>query len=362
MDIKAYLRQQKQYIGKESEHVKDFAVFDFNHIPPQPLMREECRELVDAMLRFEASGIPTNLAIIGSRGSGKTLTLKYLQRIVPAQTKLDILYANCRRHNTSYKIFSHLLGKRSAGRSLAQLHDEFLRQFTRKTVVLLDEAELFSPKDRQREILYMLSRSKRPYMIIMLSNSPQVLKQLDAATRSSLQPMPLHFKNYNADQIQTILADRARQGLHTWDEGRLAQIAALTVRLTNADARVAIKTLFYSVTHRDEDIEECFGRARRDIVVDMISDLSDGNLVILWAAACGQSPLVKDIYQRYCLFSQKQGDKPFSYVHFYSNLSYLQSMGLIALASTKVGRTYTNRVLLTFDPGTVISLCKLRFS
>ena len=362
MDIEAYLRQQKQCIGKESEHVRDFAVFDFNHIPPQPLMREECRELVDAMLRFEASGIPTNLAIIGSRGSGKTLTLKYLQRIVPTQTKLEILYANCRRHNTTHKILSHLLGKRSTGRSLAQLHDEFLGQFTRRTVVLLDEAELFSPKDRQREILYMLSRSHRPYMIIMLSNSPQVLKQLDAATRSSLQPIPLHFKNYDADQIQTILADRARQGLHTWDKRRLAQIAALTVRLTNADARIAIKTLFYSVTQPAEDLDECFGRARRDIVIDMISNLSDANLVILWATASGQSSLAKDIYRRYCHFSQEQGDKPFSYVHFYSNLSYLQSMGLIALASTKVARTYTNRVLLTFDPDTVISLCNLRFS
>ena len=32
-------------------------------------------------------------------------------------------------------------------------------------------------------------------MVVMLSKSPQVLTQLDAATRSSLQPMPLHFKN-----------------------------------------------------------------------------------------------------------------------------------------------------------------------
>ena len=42
-------------------------------------------------------------------------------------------------------------------------------------------------------------------------------------------------------------------------------------------------------------------------------------------------------------------EEPFSYVYFYSNLSYLQSIGLILLLSTKVGRTYTNRIQPLFD-------------
>jgi Cdc6-like AAA superfamily ATPase len=72
--------------------------------------------------------------------------------------------------------------------------------------------DLMSPKDKHREILYMLSRSEQPYMIVMLSNSPHVLKQLDAATRSSLQPAPLHFRNYDAEQIRQILQDRPSGG------------------------------------------------------------------------------------------------------------------------------------------------------
>jgi Cdc6-like AAA superfamily ATPase len=198
-------------------------------------------------------------------------------------------------------------------------------------------------------------------MVIMLSNSPHVLKQLDAATRSSLQPIPLHFRNYDAQQIQAILADRARQGLHESDPGKLAEIAALTTRLANSDARIAIKTLFYRVIRPNTSVEQCFEAARRDLVIDLVNDLCDGNLIILWATATNRSELIKDVYGRYRRFCQQKGEKPFSYVHFYSNLSYLQSVGLVALIATKVDRTWTNRVQLTFEPSIVEPIMRLRF-
>jgi Cdc6-like AAA superfamily ATPase len=135
----------------------------------------------------------------------------------------------------------------------------------------------------------------------------------------------------------------------------------MTVRLANSDARVAIKTLYYWVTEPDGDLDACFERARRDIVVDMIHDLASPNLIILYAAATGSTDLVRPIYQRYTQISKQLHEKPFSYVHFYTNLSYLQSMGLIALASAKVDRTYTNRIILNFDPEIVQSLFSLRF-
>ncbi len=362
MNIAAYLRKRKEHLGEESKQVKDFSVFDFNYIPDQPVMRDEARALIDSMLRFEMTGIATHQAVIGSRGSGKTLMLKFLQRIIPEQTGLSLVYANCRHHNTSFKVLSHLLGGRTSGASMTELYQRFLGKHPGKTVVVLDEVDLMSPKDKRREILYMLSRSEQPYMVIMLSNSPHVLKQLDAATRSSLQPELVHFRNYDAEQIGMILRDRAKRGLRAWDDASLAEIAALTVRKTNADARVAIKTLYYTMTESSGEVSACFEKARRDIVVDVVNDLSDANLMILWAAATGRTDLAKDIYQRYCRLSQAQGEKPFSYVYFYSNLSYLQSVGLVALISTKVARAYTNRVLLTFDRSIVESIYRLRFA
>jgi Cdc6-like AAA superfamily ATPase len=185
MDVGGYMRNQRKQLGRGTEQVKEPCVFDFNYIPDQPLMREECEPLIDAMLRFDMLGMATHMAVIGSRGSGKTLTLKCLQRLVPQQTNLSIVYANCRHHNTSFKILAHLLNIEARGASLTELFDRFCAGCQGRTVVILDEIDLMSIKDRKREILYLLSRSERPFMVIMLSNSPHVLKELDAATRSS---------------------------------------------------------------------------------------------------------------------------------------------------------------------------------
>ena len=361
MDIAAYLTRENRQIDEESKHVKDYAVFDFDYIPEQPFMRDECRQLIRQMLRFHKSAIPNHHAVIGSRGSGKTLSLKYLGRVIPQHTSLDIVYANCRHHNTSFKILAHLLGVQARGASLSELFERFQNRCTEKTVVVLDEIDLMSPKDKRREILYLLSRAPRPFMVIMLSNSPHVLKELDPATRSSLQPMPLHFKNYDAQQIMEILLDRAKRGLYRWDEAKLAQIAALTARQTNSDARVAIKTLYYCVTEPREPLAECFERARKDVMIDMVNDLADATLSILWAVGTSRSAFAKDVYDRYCRFCQNRAETPFSYVYFCSNLSYLQSVGLVGLVYTKVGRTYTNRVMLTLDPSILDQICRLRF-
>ena len=361
MDMETYY-QKSEDKHTQSSTVKNYRVFDYSYIPEKPLMRQESKQIIDALMRFKVSGIPTHMCIIGSRGCGKTLTLQYLQKMLEKRTGLDMVYINCRHHNTSFKIFSQLLGQENvAGSSLVALYERFLREYPRKTVVVLDEINLMSPKDKNREILYYLSRSEKPYMVIMLSNTPHVLQQLDAATKSSLQPFPIYFRNYDADHLIQILLDRAKKGLYEWDEGHISQISALTTKRTNSDARVAIKTLFYRVMAPENSIEQCFEDARRDLILDMINDLMDSNLMIVWAVATSKSEFAKDIYKRYCKYSHDHGVKPFSYVYFYANLSYLQSVGLLALVATKVERTYANRVVLTFDKSIAEQICKLRF-
>jgi hypothetical protein len=81
----------------------------------------------------------------------------------------------------------------------------------------------------------------------------------------------------------------------------------------------------------------------------------------LKAALSHQESFVKDTYEAYRKISARHNEEPFSYVHFYSNLSYLQSLGLILLVSTKVNRTYTNRVQLTFDPSILTTIWEMRF-
>ena len=350
MDVQGYLRERREELKKETSAVTDFSVFDFNYIPAQPVMREETKLLIDAILRYDHTGIPKNLAIFGSRGSGKTLMVRYLAKTLRAETALRILYVNVRHHNTSFKIFAHLLKTEARGASLDELFERFRQDHPNKTVIVLDEIDLISPKDRQMEILYRLSRSRNNYMVVLLSNSPRLMHVIDPSTRSTLQPEIVHFRNYDAEQVFQILLARAQQGLRRFQEDQLRRIAALTTRNTNSDVRVAIKGLFYVATEPRVTAEQAFDRAGKDVVVDLVRDLNDKSLLILESARRTRSGFVKEIYQCYLRLSEAHGEVPFSYMHFYNNLSYLQSCGLILLVSTKVARAYTNRIRLLFDP------------
>jgi hypothetical protein len=94
----------------------------------------------------------------------------------------------------------------------------------------------------------------------------------------------------------------------------------------------------------------------------VLNDLNDQNLFILAAIEKGSEPFVKAVYDRYQRISLQQHEEPFSYVHFYSSLSYLQSIGLILLLSTKVARTYTNQLQLLFDPKLLEVIWEARLS
>lgn len=199
-------------------------------------------------------------------------------------------------------------------------------------------------------------------MAILLSNNPKFLNFLDESVKSTLQPEFVHFRNYSAPEVLRILGERARLGLFRSPRLLLQKISALTVKNTNSDVRVAIKTLYYSALEPEIRLEEHFERARRDILADVLNDLNDKNLLILKAALNQREKYVKSIYERYRRLSVEVGEEPFSYVYFYSNLSYLQSLGLILLISTKVNRAYTNRVQLLFSPSLLETIWQVRFA
>ena len=198
-------------------------------------------------------------------------------------------------------------------------------------------------------------------MTILLSNNPKFLNSLDESINSTLQPEIIHFSSYNALEMQKILIERARIGLKCKPAGTINAISAMTVGNTNSDVRVAIKTLYLWALEPKVSLKEHFEKARRDIMFDVVRDLNDKNLLILKAALSQQDGYVKDIYQAYRRISTQFNEEPFSYVHFYSNLSYLQSLGLILLVSTKVNRTYTNRIQLTFEPSILATIWQTRF-
>jgi len=361
MDIEQYVSERQKHLDKSKGQIRNFEVFDFNYIPQKPLMREEVKPVIDSLIRYQQTGIANNVLILGSRGCGKSVLAKYLMKVLSQQGQLDFAYANCRQHNTSFKILASLLGLRPRGCSLDELWQRFTDARKGKTIFVLDEVDLISEKDKNKDILYLISRSPNNYMAILLSNNPKFLTLLDESIKSTLQPEIVHFRNYNAREIEDILTDRARAGLRFLPEQIIKEIAAMTAKNTNSDVRVAIKTLYLWALEPTVPLKEHFEKARRDIMFDVVRDLNDKNLLILKAVLSQQDGYVKDVYQAYRKISVQYKEEPFSYVHFYSNLAYQQSLGLILLVSTKINRTYTNRIQLTFDPSILAAIWQTRF-
>jgi cell division control protein 6 len=256
---------------------------------------------------------------------------------------------------------AHLLGVKPRGCSLDELWAKLETAMPGKTVFVLDEADLLSDRDQHKEILYLLSRSPRNYMTILLSNNPKFMNVLDESIKSTLQPETVHFRNYNAEEVRAILTDRAEVGLRVTPEPAIAQISALTAKRTNSDVRVALRTLYLWAIEPQVPVEEHFEKARRDVMVDVVRDLNEQNLLILKAILARKDEFARDVYQVYRHISVVHHEEPFTYQYFYTNLSYLQSMGLILLVSTKVNRAYANRIQLTFDPGVFQSVWEAHF-
>ena len=118
MSLKDYIFQKENSIIKQSTSIKDSKVFNFNYIPEEPMMREEVKPIVDAILRYKYTDIPNNVLIYGPRGTGKTVLLQYLINLCGEKYDLPMLYVNCRHFNTSYKILAEVLRKNPRGSSL----------------------------------------------------------------------------------------------------------------------------------------------------------------------------------------------------------------------------------------------------
>ena len=362
MNIEQYVARRQKEVVKHGANIKDYEIFSLNYVPKRPLIRDEARQIIDNLVRYQETGIPRNLMVIGARGSGKTMSVKYLSRVFSQKFGLPFRYVNCRYDNSSFKILAKLLHVKPRGYSYSELITRFEEEVPGPCVIVLDEADLISTeKDQRKDILYFLSRSKRKYAVILLSNNPRFLRTLDESTRSSLQAELLHFRNYTAGQIMSILRDRAAEGLKSSEKALLAEVAALTARNTNSDIRVALKTLLYCVTKEAKTVSQSFERARQDLVMDMLNDMNDKALLILKAAMEEPSHLVKNAYKRYGDISRTMGEEPYSYVYFYNNLAYLQSVGLVTLLSAKIDRAYTNRIHPLFSQDELSAVLKARF-
>lgn len=245
---------------------KNKAILQANYKPEEILHRSDQIKQIASILAPVLRGEKTsNLFLYGKTGTGKTLSINYVQEELlkrlrkDADFKLKIEYLNCKLKkvaDTEYRILAELIKKfggkiPETGLPTQAVYSKFIETIDSErqlVVLILDEIDQ-TVKKISNDFLYNLTRlnselSKAQICIVGISNNLTFLNEIDPRVKSSLSEEEIVFPPYNAVQLQEILKQRAlvafKEGV--LQQGVIEKCAAFAAR-EHGDARRALDLL-----------------------------------------------------------------------------------------------------------------------
>jgi cell division control protein 6 len=230
-------------------------------IPHRDEHIKKIAEILAPLLRGERA---SNLFCYGKTGTGKTLSIHYVQKQLLKKAEqlgveLRIEYLNCKLKkvaDTEYRILAALIQQLggsvpATGLPTDHVYSKFIELVDNKkqlVVLIFDEVDQ-AVKKISDGFLYNLTRlnselSQAQISLIGISNDVTFLENIDPRVRSSLGEEEFVFPPYNALQLQDILNERCKIAFKkgSVDEGVIAKCAAYAAR-EHGDARRALDLL-----------------------------------------------------------------------------------------------------------------------
>lgn len=186
---------------------------------------------------------PTNVFVHGVAGIGKTAVSKFITRSFSNEGARGI-YINCWYHRTEVAVLAEALRQMSypvprKGRSVDELINDFFRNIEdEKLIVIMDEFDALTDEGA----LYVLSRSKLPIGVILISNDSYSMRKLDQRVRSSLSPIEIEFKRYTVEELMSILDERAHLAFKKYNP-LAVKVAARLAYKNGSDVRYGLSLL-----------------------------------------------------------------------------------------------------------------------
>ncbi len=281
---------------------KDKSLLQTNYRPNEILHRGDQIKQIASILAPVLRGERTsNLFLYGKTGTGKTLSINYVQDELHKRMKknsnfkLRIEYLNCKLKkvsDTEYRILAELIKKLggevpATGLPTQAVYSKFIETIDSEkqlVVLILDEIDQ-TVKKISNDFLYNLTRlnselSQTRICVVGISNDLTFLNELDPRVRSSLSEEEILFHPYNALQLREILTKRADEAFkeNVVGEGVIAKCAAFAAR-EHGDARRALDLLRIAgeLAERDSSkkialkhIDEANNKIERDKILDII--------------------------------------------------------------------------------------------
>ncbi|MEM5831160.1 MAG: BlaI/MecI/CopY family transcriptional regulator [Candidatus Aenigmatarchaeota archaeon] len=211
---------------------------DHNFLPDIALFRENEIKILAENIE---SGI--NSFVFGNAGVGKTLVSHIVLR--EAFEKLGIIpvYINGFFHSTFVSISKEIFQKVNPLSVLKAISkEEFAERLEllaskKNLVVCLDEVDAI-----ESDCLYILSRLKNRFPLILITNNPEFLYKIDGRIRSSLLLDRVNFRDYTLQEIKEIIEYRLKKAFFDYEEGISLYLAGF-VSKHGSDIRIALKVL-----------------------------------------------------------------------------------------------------------------------
>jgi len=270
-----------------------------NSIPHRGEQIKSIASILASVLRGDR---PSNLFIYGKTGTGKTLSVQYVQNEILKKAKelgvnVKFEYLNCKLKkvaDTEYRVLAALINQLggdipATGLPTEKVWGKFIELIDNKKqliIFIFDEVDQMVKK-MDDNFLYSFTRlnqnlNNAQISLIGISNEVTFLDNIDPRVRSSLGEEEFIFHPYNAIQLQDILKERCKDAFKDGvvSDGVVAKCAAYAAR-EHGDARRALDLLRIAGELSERDGQgkigvEYIDLANLKIERDKILDIVDG--------------------------------------------------------------------------------------
>jgi cell division control protein 6 len=363
--------------GAVSKIFMDREVLQPDYVPDTlPHRENEIRRLAEHLIVIARGVRPSNVLIYGLTGTGKTAVARYVVRKIVEKsaslgTKLKDAYVNTRKVDTTYRVIAEIARQLGlmipyTGLAVSEVYRRYvnaLENWGGLHVVILDEIDYYVRREGD-DLLYKLVRineelSSSKVVLIGITNDINFVENLDPRVRSSLGEVEMVFPPYNAEQLYTILKQRAEKAFvpGAISDGVISFCAAIAAR-EHGDARRALDLLRVAgeIAEREDATEVTVEHVRKASV-----EIEEGRVYqtvsflplhqklvlkeILEIVKNKGSATTGEVYLAYVNRARELGYEPLTQRRVSEIISQLDMMGLVLAEVVNRGRRGVTKMI-----------------
>lgn len=364
------------YLNSKRIFQRNREILRSSYIPDElPHRKEQINQLASILVTALKGDRPSNVLIFGKTGTGKTASVKYLEKEIKKAdsqfNRVHYLYMNCEVVDTQYGVLQNIGNTfftddkfkdriPFTGWSTERVYNilrEKIDETNRVVIIVLDELDKLVYKSGD-DVLYHLSRinddlQNAKVSLIGISNDLKFTEFLDPRVKSRLGEEKMVFPPYNAEQLRDILNQRSDLAFYQGViDPSVPPLCSALAAQEHGDARRALDLLRVAaeIAERNGDdkvteahVYKAKNKIELDCVTEAIRTLPTQSKLVLMAIMLqeerGEGRLTTgDVYETYREISQIVSVTVLTQRRVTDLISELDMLGIIHARVRSFGR------------------------